>query len=187
MSARCPVCPKADTAVRFMSTRPSYRRDCSCNGVDHPNGHGVGHADLVTDFRSSASTFVLRRSISFFAADPGPPPGGPAVLRHSFVIGFNEQMFGADEQVSGRWSERLRTVRLFQRMQSGQGRIASHPALLNLPRSSMAGAFSVHGFDKQISGLIEQDPDRGQCDLRSPAPAATRRSQNGDLGQRHAG
>jgi len=29
------------------------------------------------------------------------------VLRHSFAIGFDKQMFGADEQVSGTWSERL--------------------------------------------------------------------------------
>src|SRR5215469_1760352 len=88
-------------------TKTSYDRDCSCNGVDHPNGHGVGHADLVTDFRSPTSTFVLRRSISFFAADPGPPPAKRAVLRHSFVIGFDKQIFGADEQVRRRWVERL--------------------------------------------------------------------------------
>src|SRR5215471_4121202 len=87
-------------------TKTSHRRrDCSCNGVDHPNGHGIGHAELVTDFRSSTSTFVLRRSI--IAADPGPPPGGRAVLRHSFVIGFDKQMFGADGQVRRRWAERL--------------------------------------------------------------------------------
>src|SRR5262249_19501394 len=43
-------------------TKTSYRRrDCSCNGVDHPNGHGVGHAELVTDFRSSTFAFVLGR------------------------------------------------------------------------------------------------------------------------------
>ena len=29
------------------------------------------------------------------------------MLRHSFAIGFDKQMFGADEQVSGTWSERL--------------------------------------------------------------------------------
>src|SRR5262245_22716426 len=43
-------------------TQTSYRRDCSCNAVDHPNGHGVGHAELVTDFRSSTFAFVLRQS-----------------------------------------------------------------------------------------------------------------------------
>ena|SRR5215831_1436582 len=32
-----------------------------------------------------------------------------------------------------------------QLVQSGKGRIASDPALLNLPRPSTAGAFSVHG------------------------------------------
>jgi hypothetical protein len=60
----------------------------------------LGCAELVTDLPSSTFDFVLRRSISFFAADPGRSPGGRAVLRHSFVIGFNEQIFGADEQVS---------------------------------------------------------------------------------------
>src|SRR5262249_25355398 len=39
-------------------TKTSYRRDCSCNGADHPNGHDVCHAD-VTDFRSSTFAFVL--------------------------------------------------------------------------------------------------------------------------------
>src|SRR5262249_42306538 len=42
-------------------------RDCSCNGVDHPDDHAVGHAELVTDFRSSTFAFVLRRSTSFLA------------------------------------------------------------------------------------------------------------------------
>src|SRR5262249_34910978 len=41
-------------------TKTSYRRDCcSCNGVDHPNGHGVGHAVLVTDLPSSTLAFLL--------------------------------------------------------------------------------------------------------------------------------
>ena len=54
-------------------TKTSYRRrDCSCNGVDHPNGHGVGHAELVTDFRSSTFAFVLdcRRPASFTTRAP---------------------------------------------------------------------------------------------------------------------
>jgi len=45
-------------------TQTSYRRDCSCNGADHSNGHD-GHA-AVTDFRSSTFAVVLRRSTSFF-------------------------------------------------------------------------------------------------------------------------
>src|SRR5262249_43121287 len=54
-------------------TKTSYRRrDFSCNGVDHPNGHGVGHAELVTDFRSSTFAFVLdcRRPASFTTRAP---------------------------------------------------------------------------------------------------------------------
>src|SRR5262249_38598606 len=76
------------------------------------NGHGVGHAELVTDFRSSTFAFVLRRSISFFAADracfspprsaylPQPPARlglfpvhGPLPICNGH--GSNEQMFGA--------------------------------------------------------------------------------------------
>jgi hypothetical protein len=51
-----------------------------------------------------------------------------------------------------------------QLVQSGKGRIASDPALLNLPRPSMAGAFSVHGIDEQIFGADEQVFGRGQSD-----------------------
>src|SRR5262245_39309532 len=39
--------------------KTSYRRDCSCTDADHPNGHDVGHAEHVTDFRSSTFAFVL--------------------------------------------------------------------------------------------------------------------------------
>jgi hypothetical protein len=101
----------AKSKARQEGTHGTKTRDCSCNGVDHPNGHGVGHAELVTDFRSSTFAFVLRRVDQLFAADPGRPPGKRAVLRHSFLIGFAEQMFGADEQVRRRWLERLRSVR----------------------------------------------------------------------------
>src|SRR5215831_12483301 len=41
-----------------------------CNGVDHPNGHGAGHAELVTDFRSSTFAFVLRRVDQLFCRRP---------------------------------------------------------------------------------------------------------------------
>src|SRR5262249_23920196 len=57
-------------------TKTTYRRrDCSCNGVDHPNGHGGGHAELVTAFRSSTFAFVLRRVDQLFAANSGCSPG----------------------------------------------------------------------------------------------------------------
>jgi hypothetical protein len=73
-----PKCDVAHTSLRLFpikirqpgnqegthGTKTSYRRrDCSCNGVDHPNGHGVGHAELVTDFRSSTFAFVLRGTL----------------------------------------------------------------------------------------------------------------------------
>jgi len=51
-----------------------------------------------------------------------------------------------------------------QLVQSGKGRIASDPALLNLPRPSMAGAFSVVGSDEQIFGADEQVRKRGLSD-----------------------
>ena len=40
-------------------TKTSYRLDCSCTDADRPNGHDVGHAERVTDFRSSTFAFVL--------------------------------------------------------------------------------------------------------------------------------
>src|SRR5262249_58077054 len=61
---------------------------------------------------------------------------------------FNEQIFGVDKQVRGREQsdkEGFGPTVSPQLVQSGKGRIASDPALLDLPRSSMAGAFSVQG------------------------------------------
>src|SRR5262249_52701190 len=62
-------------------------------------------------------------------------------------------------------AKRQRSVRLYSLSsvgQSGKGRIASDPALLNLPRPLMVGAFSVHGSDEQIFGvngqILGQDP-----------------------------
>jgi hypothetical protein len=46
-------------------TEQGGTRQVSGNGVDHPNGHGVGHAELVTDFRVLNFCFCTRL----------PPPG----------------------------------------------------------------------------------------------------------------
>jgi len=51
-----------------------------------------------------------------------------------------------------------------QLVQSGKGRIASNPALLNLPRPLVVGAFSVHGSDEQMFGVKEQILGRDQSD-----------------------
>src|SRR5262249_7771156 len=66
--------------------------------------------------------------------------------------GSNEQIFGADKQVSGRRRRHLRSVRPCV-LQSGKGRIVPLTRSANLPRPSMAGAFSV--------GSMLQ----GQCEL----------------------
>jgi len=74
------------------------------------------------------------------------------------VCGFEEQIFGAGEQVLGRGQsdkEGFGPTVSPQLVQSGKGRIASDPALLNLPRSAMAGAFSVRGIEEQIFGRIQ--------------------------------
>src|SRR5262249_26516589 len=68
--------------------------------------------------------------------------------------GFNKQIFDADEQVPGRGQsdkEGFGPTVSPQLVQSGKGRIASDPALFNLPRPLMVGAFSVHGGE-QIFG-----------------------------------
>ena len=83
------------------------------------------------------------------------------------LSGFNEQLFGADEQVSGGGQsdkEGFGPTVSPQLVQSGKGRIASDPALLNLPRPLMVGAFSVHGITEQIFGADEQVPGRGPSD-----------------------
>src|SRR5262249_3522884 len=65
-------------------TETSYRRDCSCNGADHPNGHDVGR---MADLPASTFAFVLGRSTSVLpptldarrrvaAASAGSPPLG---------------------------------------------------------------------------------------------------------------
>src|SRR5215471_14321166 len=79
-------------------------------------------------------------------------------------LGFNEQIFGTDEQNPGPGpsdQEAFGPTVSPQLVQSGKGRIASDPALLNLPRPLMAGAFSVHGSDKQMFGVNEQILVRG--------------------------
>jgi hypothetical protein len=44
-------------------TKTSYRRDCSCNGADHPNGHDVGGGCAgvanLSDLPASISALVL--------------------------------------------------------------------------------------------------------------------------------
>src|SRR5262245_57266322 len=35
MSAPCPLCPKPDSAARFMSTRPGLRGSCLMRAADH--------------------------------------------------------------------------------------------------------------------------------------------------------
>jgi hypothetical protein len=80
--------------------------------------------------------------------------------------GFNEQIFGADKQVPAgvRATKNRSALQSLQLVQSGKGRIASDPALLNLPRPLMVGAFSIYGSDEQIFGADEQAFGRGQSD-----------------------
>src|SRR6516162_4437046 len=82
-------------------------------------------------------------------------------------VGFNGQIFGADKQVSGTVAKRLRTVRPYSLSSVGAeaGRAESlRSRSASLPRSSMAGAFSIHGIDEQIFGADEQVLGRGQSD-----------------------
>jgi hypothetical protein len=84
-----------------------------------------------------------------------------------WAIGFNEQIFGADEQNLGRGQsdqEVFGPTVSPQLVQSGKGRIASNPALLNLPRPLMVGAFSVVGSDEQIFGVNGQILGSDQSD-----------------------
>jgi len=60
-------------------------------------------------------------------------------------------------QAVGRATKGCSALQSLQLVQSGKGRIASDPALLNLPRPLMVGAFSVVGSDEQIFGADEQD------------------------------
>jgi len=87
------------------------------------------------------------------------------------VLGSNEQIFGADEQVPkggcGRCPKNtLWTRELRKRQKKGSARPVTQsgrteyrdirPALLTGPQPAVAGAFSVHGSDEQIFGVKEQ-------------------------------
>jgi hypothetical protein len=52
----------------------------------------------------------------------------------------------------GRATKNRSALQSLQLVQSGKGRIASDPALLNLPRPLMVGAFSVYGSNEQMFG-----------------------------------
>src|SRR5262249_43961093 len=59
----------------------------------------------------------------------------------------------------GRATEGCSALQSRQLVQSEKGRIASDPALLNLPRPpTRLGPFSVYDFNKQIFGANEQVP-----------------------------
>src|SRR5262249_14237257 len=67
---RCSDIYLAPGGVHGTETKTShriYRRDGSCDSVDHPGGHDVGGgcAELVSDLPPSTFAFVLRRSTSF--------------------------------------------------------------------------------------------------------------------------
>ena len=91
-----------------------------------------------------------------------PGPVGP---------GFNKQIFGADKQVSRRWQsdqEAFGPTVSPQLVQSGKGRIASDPALLNLPRPlKVRGNFRPFGSEEQMFGADEQVRHGGQSDQES--------------------
>jgi hypothetical protein len=55
------------------------------------------------------------------------------VLRHSFVIGFNKQIFGKDEQVPVSATTPLKKCSALCSLQSGKGRTFD-PLCLDLPR-----------------------------------------------------
>src|SRR5262245_61262261 len=79
-----PTAPSsANTRTRFggaflcVQTLRICLLDGCCNGGDHPSDHDArfGCAERATDLPSSTCPCVLRRSPSYFAADPGRPPG----------------------------------------------------------------------------------------------------------------
>jgi hypothetical protein len=94
-----------------------------------------------------------------------PGPMGP-LAPTSHIFGVDKQAPGcgqSDKEVFGPTHEcRVRRAELI-----------TSPALLNLPRPSMAGAFSVHGIDEQIFGADNKSLN-GAKRLRSekalPAP-----------------
>ena len=73
-----------------------------------------------------------------------------------------------------------------QLVQSGKGRIASDPPLLNLPRPLMVGAFSIVGSDEQIFGVNGQILRRDQSDHLVAPPydvACSHNAERADPGQ----
>ena len=60
-------------------------------------------------------------------------------------MGFNEQIFGADRQVLARRQSDYLAFGPTRECRVGRAELITSPALLNLPRPSTAGAFSVQG------------------------------------------
>ena len=69
------------------------------------NASRAGNFSNLKTARALGLDYVRRR--------PDPPDGlaTPIIFWTSHVAGSHEQIFGVNEQVPGRWSERLRSVR----------------------------------------------------------------------------
>src|SRR5262249_4388236 len=95
--------------------------------------------------------------------------------------GFNKQIFDADEQVPGRGQsdkEGFGPTVSPQLVQSGKGRIASDPALFNLSRPLMVGAFSVHGSDEQMLAQNNKTRTRAKATQKRAALQSTQRNRS---------
>src|SRR5262249_3223902 len=111
----------------------------------------------------SRTRLIRHTALRTSRSPPQPPqsPGGHQVqnldlsqrfrCRGLWGVGFNEQIFGADEQNRGRGQS---DPGMFgptvspQLMQSGKGRIASDPALLTCPGRQWLGPFCIHGSNE---------------------------------------
>src|SRR5262249_30554426 len=72
-----------------------------------------------------------------------------------------------------RGAKRPRSIRLYAMQAGRKGPNSTSIRSANLPRPSMAEAFSVHGSDEQIFGRIQQVRETGQCETQPDGPRTT--------------
>jgi len=109
-------------------TKGRYRRDCSCDGVDHPDGHDVGR---VPDFPSSAFACVLRRSRPAFCRRVRASRPSQAVILYSLLPIFSFRAVGTFRKEKGaRYWPVLRPFALLYDVSSVPPKVPPDPGAL---------------------------------------------------------
>ena len=93
-----------------------------------------------------------------------------SVRRIPAIIGRDEQIFGADEQVPGRQRRHLRSIRLYAMQQGGKSRIYFDPFCQLAPALNGRGLFVPMGFFGHLHFLDNQRSVKWLTHLSRSAP-----------------